>query len=201
MYTLTFNRYVHTAFLYLCVLLTCGLPGTLLAQDMIIDDRSSASMLSALGTEWRLVTDTVMGGRSSGSIALDNHNGRDCLRMRGNVSTENNGGFVQMSLPLSERGVFDATDYDGIELEVSGNEESYNLHFRTAGLWFPWQSYRATFNASAGWQTVRIPFTTLEAYKTSQKFPQHELKRVGLLGIGRNFQADLCLASIRFYSD
>ena len=34
-----------------------------------------------------------------------------------------------------------------------------------------------------------------------KKFPQHELRRLGLLGIGRDFQADLCLASIRFYSD
>ena len=158
-------------------------------------------MTSTLGTEWRFVADTVMGGVSTGNIMVDNLDGKNCLRMRGNVSTENNGGFVQMALSLSERGVFDASDYDGLEIEVSGNKELYNVHFRSAGLWFPWQSYRASFTATPDWQTVRIPFTELEAYKTSQNFPQDKLKRVGLLGIGRNFQADLCLGSIRFYSE
>ena len=158
-------------------------------------------MASNIGTEWRFVADTVMGGVSTGNVIVDSHNGKNCLRMRGNVSTENNGGFVQMALPLSARGVFDASQYDGIELVVSGNNESYNLHFRTSGLWFPWQSYRGSFTATQEWQTLRIPFTELEAYKTSQAFQQDKLKRVGLLGIGRDFQADLCLASIRFYSE
>ena len=158
-------------------------------------------MASKLGTEWRLFTDTVMGGVSTGNIAVDNHNGKNCLRMRGNVSTENNGGFAQMALSLSEKGIFDASDYAGLEFEVSGNNEGYNLHLRTDGLWFPWQSYRASFNATPDWQTVRIPFSELEAYKTSQNFRPDKLARIGLLGIGRNFQADICLASIRFYAE
>ena len=158
-------------------------------------------MTSTLGTNWRFVSDTVMGGVSTGNIKVENINGKSCLRNRGNVSTKNNGGFVQMALSLSESGVFDATDYDGLEIEVTGNNELYNVHLRTAGLWFPWQSYRASFKATPEWQRVRIPFTELEAYKTSQEFPQNELKRVGLLGIGRDFQADLCLGSISFYSE
>ena len=121
--------------------------------------------------------------------------------MRGNVSTENNGGFVQMALSLSEQGNFDASEFDGLEFEVSGNNELYNIHLRTADLWFPWQSYRASFNATADWQMVRIPFAEFEAYKTSQDFRQDKLRRIGLLAIGRVFQADLCLASIRFYTN
>jgi len=108
---------------------------------------------------------------------------------------------VQMALSLSEKGIFDASDYDGLEFEVSGNNEGYNLHLRTDGLWFPWQSYRASFNATHDWLTVRIPFSELQAYKTSQDFRPDKLARIGLLGIGRNFQADLCLASIRFYAE
>ena len=158
-------------------------------------------MASNIGTEWRFVADTVMGGVSSGNVMIDSHNGKSCLRMRGNVSTENNGGFVQMALSLSERGTFDASDYDGVEIEIAGNNEVYNVHFRTADLWFPWQSYRASFTALPNWQTIRLPFSELEAYKTSQAFQRNELKRIGLLGIGRNFKADLCLASIRFYSE
>jgi hypothetical protein len=186
--------------LYLSLVLIPGVPMTVLANDLIIDDRSSGDMTSNIGTEWQFVADTVMGGVSSGNLTIDSHDGKKCLRMRGNVSTDNNGGFVQMALSLSERGVFDATGYDGVELEVTGNNESYNVHFRTSSLWFPWQSYRASFTATPAWQTLRIPFSKLEAYKTSQAFQQDKLKRIGLLGIGRDFKADLCLASIRFYS-
>ncbi len=58
--------------------------------------------------------------------------------MRGDVSTKNNGGFVQIALPLldkkSDGAPFDASAYTGIEIEVSGNNESYNIHFRTDNL-------------------------------------------------------------------
>jgi hypothetical protein len=194
-------RPVNVPLLYIISLMSLGVPNTVFAKELIIDDRSSGNTISTLGPEWRLFTDTVMGGVSTGNIAVDNHNGKNCLRLRGNVSTDNNGGFVQMALSLSEQGIFNASDYNGLEFEISGNNESYNLHLRTDGLWFPWQSYRASFNATPGWQTVRIPFTDLEAYKTSQDFRPNKLARIGLLGIGRNFQADLCLASIRFYAE
>ena len=102
-------RPVTIYILYLGLLLIPGVPKTVLADDLIIDDRSSGNMASNIGTEWLFVADTVMGGVSTGNVTVDSHNGKNCLRMRGNVSTENNGGFVQMALSLSGRGVFDAS--------------------------------------------------------------------------------------------
>ena len=194
-------RSVIIALLYTSYLIAVGASNIVLANDLIIDDRRSGNMTSTLGTQWRLVTDTVMGGLSTGNLTVDNYKGQDCLHMRGNVSTENNGGFVQMALSLSEQDNFDASDFDGLEFEVSGNNELYNIHLRTAGLWFPWQSFRASFSATPDWQSVRIPFAEFEAYKTTQDFRQDKLRRIGLLGIGRDFQADLCLSSIRFYAN
>jgi len=172
-----------------------------LANDLIIDDRKSGSLKSNLGIEWRVVTDRVMGGISSGTLTLDRYKGRDCLRMQGDVSTENNGGFVQIALSLSDQDHFDAAAFAGIVMAVAGNNEDYNLHLRTSDLEFPWQSYRASFKATRDWQTLRIPFADLVAYKTTQKFRPNKLKRIGLVGIGRDFMADLCLASILFYSE
>jgi hypothetical protein len=183
------------------ILISLGITRKVLANDFIIDDRKSGNLKSNLGIEWRLVTDQVMGGISSGKLTLDTYRGRDCLHMRGDVSTENNGGFVQIALSLSDQDNFDASAFAGIVLEVAGNNEDYNIHFRTSDLWFPWQSYRASFKATSDWQTIRIPFADLDAYKTAQKFRQNKLKRIGLVGIGRDFLADLCLASIRFYSE
>lgn len=172
---------------------------TVSSKALIIDDRSSGDLRSNLGEEWRLVTDNVMGGVSSGTLKLNTYKGKNCLRMQGDVSTENNGGFVQIALSLDSEVPFDASTYDGIELEVAGNKESYNLHYRTSGLWFPWQSYRSVFDATDDWQTIRLPFNDVEAYKTTQSFRTNKLKRIGLVAIGRNFQADLCVASVKFY--
>jgi hypothetical protein len=167
---------------------------------VIIVDHSKAGLHSRLGTEWRLITDNVMGGLSEGKLTPYHHEGSDCLRMQGNVTTENNGGFVQMALALSDD-VFDASAYDGVEIEVFGNEELYNIHLRTADLWFPWQSYRSSFTASTHWQTYRVPFAELEKYKTFTRFDKKQLTRVGLVAIGRDFEADLCLASLKFYAE
>ena len=170
-------------------------------DGLVIDDRSNDDVTSNLGTRWQLVTDNVMGGLSQGRLTLDSYKDKNCLRMRGDVSTENNGGFVQIALPLSDQDVFDASAYSGVEIEVAGNDERYNIHFRTGDLWFPWQSYRSSFSATSDWQTYRIPFAELEKYKTSHSFSQHKIKRIGLVAIGREFQADLCLAAIRFYHE
>ncbi len=181
-------------------MLTSGVIYNVQANDLIIDDRMSDDLHSRLGLEWRLFTDQVMGGISSGQLTTDSYKDRKCLRMQGDVSTENNGGFVQIALSLSKLKHFDASAFSGIEIEIAGNNELYNLHLRTSGLWLPWQSYRASFWASEEWQKIRIPFSDFESYKTTQKFRQDKIKRIGLVAIGREFRADLCLASIKFYT-
>jgi hypothetical protein len=183
------------------LMMNSGVTDNVLANDLVIDDRSSGDLNSNLGLEWRLFTDTVMGGISRGNLSLDTHEGRNCLRMQGDVSTENNGGFVQIALSLSKQEHFDASVYAGIEMEVAGNNETYNIHLRTAGLWFPWQSYRSSFTANKDWQKIRIPFTSFKPYKTTQKFRPSKLERIGLVAIGREFHADMCLASISFYAE
>lgn len=197
-----------TALITSSIISSCIIASSLItnamANDMnllVIDDRSNNDLTSNLGTKWRLVTDGVMGGLSQGQLTLDEYKGKSCLRMRGDVTTENNGGFVQIALPLAEENVFDASAYTGIEIEVAGNNEAYNIHFRTDELWFPWQSYRYSFKAESDWKTYRIAFSELEKYKTTHKFSSQEIKRLGLVAIGREFKADLCVAGIRFYNE
>jgi hypothetical protein len=169
------------------------------AGDGLIDDRSSGTFLASVGAEWRFVSDQVMGGRSSGRMFIDSFQGRDCVRMQGDVSTENNGGFLQIALDLAAGKRFDASGFDGVLLKVAGNGERYNLHLRTSDLWLPWQSYRAGFVAKADWSEIRIPFSDLEAYRSGREFRPERLIRIGLVAIGREFEADLCVAEVRFY--
>ena len=101
----------------------------------IIDDLSHEPPIAAIGSNWRLLTDQVIGGVSKNSMVRDVIAGRAAIRMRGDVSLENNGGFVQIALDLSPHGgVVDASAWSGIELDVLGTGEEYGVHLRTDAL-------------------------------------------------------------------
>lgn len=168
-------------------------------EDAMIDDRRSGTMETSLGGKWQLISDQVMGGVSSGSATITEKDGRSCVQMTGNVSTDNNGGFLQIALDLNDGKTFDASQYTGIKLDVWGNQEDYGLHLRTKGLWFPWQAYRSNFKAMPEWKTITLPFSEFQAYKTSQALNPAKLKRIGLVAIGRDFEADICLGKVRLY--
>ena len=170
-------------------------------SELLIDDRSSAGLVSNLGPEWRFVGDGVMGGRSAGGLALGQRDGRNCLHLQGRVSLGNNGGFVQINLDLGRDGPLDASAYDGVELEVFGNNEDYNLHLKTSAVWLPWQSYRAGFRAPPEWQRIRLPFAGFESYRIGKPLDPSRLERIGLVAIGRAFEADLCLGRLALYRD
>ncbi len=80
-----------------------------MAEPLILDDRSRDDLVSSVGTTWRRVADTVMGGVSSGRLQATVMEGRPCLRLTGRVSLDNDGGFLQMSLDLNPAGELDAT--------------------------------------------------------------------------------------------
>ncbi len=168
-------------------------------MPLTIDDRSSGNLHASIGSDWRVVSDTVMGGVSSGSLVPTEVAGRPCLRLSGDVSLENNGGFVQASLDLGPAGALDARDFHGIELDVHGNDERYNLHLRTLDTRIVWQSYRAGFMAAPHWQTVRLPFSEFHPYRIDPPLDLQTLRRLGVVAIGRSMQADLCIARIVLY--
>ena len=166
---------------------------------LLIDDRRSSSLDASIGTRWRLLTDTVMGGVSSGRLDPAVVAGRPCLRLTGTVSLENNGGFVQASLDLDPAGTLDARRYGGIELDVYGNDQDYKLHLRTADTRIVWQSYRAGFHAAPEWRTLRLPFSTFTPYRIGQPLDLQTLRRLGVVAIGREMHADVCIARIGLY--
>jgi hypothetical protein len=189
----------RTAATTLLTLALVALPAMASETVLIIDDFRHGGLRAAIGTDWRVMTDTVMGGVSDGRIEPTEIAGRPCLRLSGAVSLENSGGFVQASLDLGASGALDASEYGGIELDVYGNDERYNLHLRTADTRIVWQSYRASFHATPGWQTVRLPFANFQPYRISQPLDLKTLRRLGLVAIGREMRADLCVARIGLY--
>jgi hypothetical protein len=171
-----------------------------MSDTMLIDNFSNDGLISALGTEWRGVSDRVMGGVSDVSIEHGNAEGQFFLRLRGDVRLENNGGFVQAALNLNPSGgVLDASAYRGLRLTVRGNDQLYSLHLRTPDATRPWQSYRAHFTAGTRWQTIDLPFEVFAPYRLDTPLDTRRLNRAGLVAIGRAFSADLLVSSISLY--
>ena len=120
---------------------------------------------------------------------------RAAMHLTGTVSTDNGGGFIQMAFDLAE----DAGGWTGLELDVYGNDERYDLRLRTTRLTRAWQSFRTEFVATAAWTTIKVPFDTLEAYRTDAIFDASELRRVGVVAVGREFAVDVAVSGVRLY--
>ena len=169
-------------------------------SSAIIDDLSAPPPQASIGSEWRLFTDAVMGGVSRGTMTRETVAGRTAIRLRGKVSLENNGGFVQMALDLLPDGApIDASQWRGVEIDVYGNDEDYALNLRTSDLTRPWQSYRQTFRAAQRWETVRLPFESFVPSRTETPLNTRRLRRLGVIGIGRQFDADVAIGGVKFF--
>ena len=169
------------------------------AKSAVIDDLKSVSATSAIGTRWQLFTDRVMGGVSNGTMVRETVAGRPAIRMRGDVSLENNGGFVQIAIDLAPDGkAVDASPWQGLELDVFGNGEKYSIHLRTEDLTRPWQSYRQSFRADPQWRTIPFRFQDFAPYRTEALLDTRRLRRIGVVAIGRRFAADLAIGGVRY---
>jgi len=151
-----------------------------------------------LTPNWEYVADTVMGGVSRGRITPATIDGRAAMRLTGKVSLDNNGGFIQMAFDLNGGAPIDASDWSGIELDTYGNNEPYELRLRTTDLRRPWQSYRAEFTAAPRWETHRLPFSAFTPHRIDIPFNPAKLRRIGVLAIGRAFDAEIAVAGLRF---
>lgn len=153
-----------------------------------------------LAPTWEYVSDTVMGGVSAGTIKTESVDGREATRLTGRVSLKNNGGFIQMAFALHQNArPFDASMWSGIEIDVLGNDEAYDLRLRTDQLTRPWQSYRTSLMAAQEWTTFRHSFVGFESHRTEKPFDPSCLRRIGILAIGREFDADISVSAVRFY--
>lgn len=169
------------------------------ASVLLIDDFSSEAG-SSLGPKWQTFTDQVMGGVSAGEASHETLGGRRCLRLRGQVSLENRGGFVQAALPLvAQGGAFDAGAYRGIRLWVRGNGAVYYVHLRTEDTRLPWQYYEAAFETGPDWTRVDIPFSSFAPENLTAALDTRKLKRLALVAAKKAFAADMAAARIELY--
>ncbi len=153
------------------------------------------------GAGWRGFSDRVMGGISNADLQAAAVDGKNCIRLTGNVTRESNGGFIQMAMYFGRSyDELDGSGYKGIELLVYGNNEDYNLHVRTSDCGWYDQSYRTTFFAEPRWQRMRFPWESFTGNSIDEPLDNARLQRIAILGWMREFQADVALAEIALYS-
>ena len=155
----------------------------------------------APNASWRGFSDRVMGGISNADLSTTKIDGKNCIQLSGNVTRENNGGFIQMALYLGKNyNEFNGSDYSGVELLVYGNNENYNLHIRTSDCGWHDESYRTTFFAKPKWQRIRVPWENFISNGVKAPLNSSKLQRIAILGWMREFNADISLAELALYS-
>lgn len=167
------------------------------AEDVLLDDFTDTEGRSALGTTWQGFTDRVMGGRSDMEAGYVETDTGPALRMRGTVRLDNNGGFVQVRLPLAEgRRALDASDATAFVVEAMGAPGPYYLHLRTTDTRRPWAYYRARLDVAGDWRRLVVPISAFEAVSTGTPLDPSRLLSLGLVAYGEPFEADLVVRRI-----
>ncbi len=177
--------------------LLIGMATQSIAADLLIDDFSRPGV-SALGTQWQGFTDRVMGGRSTIQAGYVQEGDANILAMRGNVSLANNGGFVQVRLPLADGRVFDASEYGGIAIEARGREGSYAVHLRTVRGRAPWQYHEAELNIGEEWSRIEVPFSAFTAESMFGRVDTDQLISLAIVAGKVEFFADIEIRRIEF---
>ena len=143
---------------------------------------------------WAYLADTVMGGVSQGGAEFS----AGALRLTGQVSTKNNGGFIQVRTRIDPS---ETVGKSGIKIKVKGNGDIYYLHVRNASARLPWQYYTASFKTSEKWKDISISFDEFEKSATlmPRKLKPDSIKTIGLVAYGKDHEADVSIANLEFY--
>ena len=165
------------------------------SETMIIDNLTPEK-----NQQWVFFTDRVMGGVSSGKLEIGSEDGSKFYRMTGNVSTANNGGFIQFQADLSNISNTEEV-FNGIKIKVRGNNENYQIFIRTNLTVLPWQYYSSEFYASNQWKEIKLPFKSFKRsnFYQPKNINNTDIRTLGIVAYGKDYSADLNVGLIEFY--
>ena len=149
-------------------------------------------------SDWTYFADTVMGGVSTGTASIQNLPKGRAIHLKGNVSTKNNGGFIQVRTNVEE-GL--TKNSEGVSLMVKGNEDTYFIHLRVSGSFVPWHYYQQKFYAPNQWTEIKLPFSN---FKRSSRMLRKSLDitkitTLGVVAYGKDYEAEIWITSLDFY--
>ena len=153
------------------------------------------------GKYWQYVSDQVMGGVSDGQVSLEQDGEMYYARLTGNVSTRNNGGFIQLRSGVSfENSEKDGKKLQGVRLIVRGNGETYEIHITTNDRAYRGDYYSATFKADSDWTMIDLPFNKFTRKRSNNsKLDAKNITRFAIVAYGREYVSDVSVSTIEFY--
>jgi hypothetical protein len=119
-----------------------------LSSHIIFDFNKNSSV-----SNWVVVDDVVMGGRSNGNFHLNNE-GKGVFS--GKVSLDNNGGFSSVRHGFNKLNV---EKFKSIVLKIKGDNKNYQ--FRIKNKSSDYASYITSFSSSGEWQEIEIPLNSM----------------------------------------
>ena len=146
---------------------------------------------------WIPFSDQVMGGVSDVNFYEMEEEGSSFYRLEGNVSTENNGGFIQFRSEVS----FKDSNFEGIRIKARGNNEEYFIFIRTPATVLPWNYYSASFNVTEDWESIEIPFSKFKksSFILPKKVRSSKIRSIGIVAFGKDHFAQVDVALVELY--
>ena len=144
-------------------------------------------------TSWYAYTDQVMGGKTELSANFE----EGVVKLDGEVTTKNNGGFVRLAHRPDEIN----KNAKGIKFKAKGNNEAYEVHVTLKGMKMPPWSYLSTsFDVDDQWNEYEILFSDLKknGMMVASMKPKN-IREISIAGYGRDFNVDLELRDIELF--
>ena len=142
---------------------------------------------------WDVYTDQVMGGKSKLSASFT----EGVVKLDGEVTTKNNGGFVRLAHRPDEIN----KNAKGIKFKAKGNNEAYEVHVTLKGMKMPPWSYLSTsFDVNDQWNEYQILFSDLKKNgMMAASMKPKNIREISIAGYGRDFNVDLELKDIELF--
>ncbi|QYH40663.1 CIA30 family protein [Algoriphagus sp. NBT04N3] len=129
-------------------------------------------------SDWRIIDDVVMGGRSDGSFSI-NSDGHGVFE--GKVSLENNGGFSSVRYQ-PDKTIIDGASH--VKIRLRGDGKTYQFRFKRKRS--DYHSYVASFQTSGEWEEITIPLNQFKpAFRgrdlNMENFPGDQVEEIAFL--------------------
>ena len=147
--------------------------------------------------EWTYIADNVMGGISDGGVEFNLVDSNFYALLSGNVSKENNGGFIQIRRELKN---IDLSKAKSIRVYARGNNEKYYIFLRTTGTILPWQYYSHEFTVNEEYNEFIMPIKDFKKSGTllAKQINPKKITSVAIVAYGRDHVAEIYVKELEF---
>ena len=147
--------------------------------------------------EWTYIADNVMGGISDGGVEFNLVDSNVYALLSGHVSTENNGGFIQIRRELKN---IDLSKAKSIRVYARGNNEKYYIFLRTTGTILPWQYYSHEFTVTEEYNEFIMPIKDFKKSGTllAKQINPKKITSVAIVAYGRDHVAEIYVKELEF---